>query len=207
MENKIKNSEEYLNSILGKKSGFSIPKNYFNTTEDAIEAKLVEEKFTKEKGFTIPENYFSPIKDGFETKLSEEKFTKEKGFTIPDAYFKELENDILAKVTKTKETKVISFKERVLKFIPIAAAASVILFIGLNSFVFNKTEELTLDSLSDVDIEYWLESNTLNTNDVTVILQEDLLEDDDFYFATLEDENIEDYINSIDNTSIFEELN
>ena len=179
MENKIKNSEEYLNSILGKKSGFSIPKNYFNTTEDAIEAKL-----------------------------SEEKFTKEKGFTIPDSYFKELENDILAKVSPTKkETKVISFKERILKFIPIAAAASVILFIGLNSFVFNKTEELTLDSLSDVDIEYWLDSNTINTNDVTVILQEDLLDEDDFYFATLEDENIEDYINSIDNTSIFEELN
>ncbi|ARV14547.1 hypothetical protein [Polaribacter sp. SA4-12] len=179
MENKIKNSEEYLSSILGKKSGFSIPKNYFSTTEDAIEAKLAEETFTKEKGFTIP-----------------------------DSYFKELENDILAKVTSTKkETKVISFKERVLKFIPIAAAASVILFIGLNSFVFNKTEELTLDSLSDVDIEYWLDSNTLNTNDVTLILQDDVLDDDDFYFATLEDENIEDYINSIDNSSILEELN
>ena len=179
MEDKIKNSEEYLNSILGKESGFSLPKNYFSTTEDAIEAKLVEEKFTKEKGFTIP-----------------------------DSYFRELENDILAKVSPTKkETKVISFKERILKFIPIAAAASVILFIGLNSFVFNKTEELTLDSLSDVDFEYWLDSNTLNTNDVTVILQEDLLDDDDFYFATLEDENIEDYINSIDNTSLFEELN
>lgn len=179
MENKIKNSEEYLNSVLGKESGFSIPKNYFSTIEDAIEAKLIEEKFIKEKGFTLP-----------------------------DSYFKELENDILAKVSSTKkETKVISFKERILKFIPIAAAASVILFIGLNSFVFNKTEELTLDSLSDVDIEYWLDSNTLNTNDVTVILQEDLLEGDDFYFATLEDENIEDYINSIDNVSIFEELN
>lgn len=179
MEDKIKNSEEYLNSILGKESGFSLPKNYFSTTEDAIEAKLVEEKFTKEKGFTIP-----------------------------DSYFRELENDILAKVSPTKkETKVISFKERILKFIPIAAAASVILFIGLNSFVFNKTEELTLDSLSDVDFEYWLDSNTLNTNDVTVILQEDLLDDDDFYFATLEDENIEDYINSIDNNSLFEELN
>jgi hypothetical protein len=208
MENKIKNSEEYLNSILGKKSGFSIPKNYFNTTEDAIEAKLVGEKFTKEKGFTIPENYFNTIENSFETKLSEEKFTKEKGFTIPDSYFKELENDILAKVSPTKkETKVISFKERILKFIPIAAAASVILFIGLNSFVFNKTEELTLDSLSDVDIEYWLDSNTIDTLDITIALEDDILEDDDFYFATLEDENIEDYINSIDNTSIFEELN
>ncbi|KGL63993.1 hypothetical protein [Polaribacter sp. Hel1_85] len=178
MENNIKNSEAYLNSVLGKESGFSIPKNYFNTTEDAIEAKIAEENFTKNKGFKVP-----------------------------DSYFKELENDILAKVTTTKkETKVISLKERILKAIPIAAAASVILFIGLNSFIFNKTEELTLDSLSDNEIENWLDTNILNTNDIALILNEDIFDENDFYFATLEDENIEDYINSIDNTSILNEL-
>ncbi len=209
MKHEIKNSEEYLSSILGKESGFSVPENYFNTIEDAFETKLTEEKFTREKGFSIPENYFSTIEDSIEAKLTEENFTKEKGFSIPDSYFKDLEDDILAKVTSTeKEAKVISFKDRILKLIPIAAAASVVLFIGLNSFVFNSTnKELTIDSLSDTDIEFWLDSNTLNTNDITLALGDDILEDDDFYFSSLEDENIEDYINSIDNTSIFEELN
>jgi hypothetical protein len=41
--------------------------------------------------------------------------------------------------------------------IPYAAAASIILFIEANSFVFTTDEELTVDSLSDlVEIEYYL---------------------------------------------------
>lgn len=179
MSKKIKNSVEYILKKNGKKTGFSVPSDYFNDLEETIAIKLLEKNFSKEHNFEVPATYFNNLEDTILASVSPEE----------------------------KETKVISFKERILKFIPIAAAASVILFIGLNSFVFNKTEELTLDSLSDVDIEYWLDSNTINTNDVTVILQEDLLDEDDFYFATLEDENIEDYINSIDNTSIFEELN
>ncbi|OAD44868.1 hypothetical protein [Polaribacter atrinae] len=179
MENKIKNSEEYLNSILGKETSFSLPKNYFDTIENAIETKLAEENIINENGFTAPDNYFN-----------------------------DLENEILAKVSSPKkETKVISFKERVLKMIPIAAAASIILFIGLNSFVFNKTEELTIDSLSDDDIEFWLNSTTLHTNDIAIVLENDVLEESDFYFSSLEDENIEDYMNSIDNTSFLNEIN
>lgn len=178
MENNIKNSEEYLNSILGKKNSFSLPKNYFDTIEDAIE-----------------------------TKLAEENLKKENGFTTPDNYFKDLENEILAQVSAPKkETKVISLKEKILKTIPFAAAASIILFIGFNSYVFNKTEELTIDSLSDDDIEFWINSNTLHTNDIAIVLENDILEESDFYFSSLEDENIEDYINSIDNTSFLNEI-
>ena len=179
MENKIKNSEEYSNSILGKKNSFSLPKNYFDTIEDAIDTKLAEENLTKENGFTTPDNYFKDLEDNILSKVSEPK----------------------------KEAKVISFKERILKIIPIAAAASIILFIGLNSFEFNKTEELTIDSLSDDDMEFWLNSATIHTNDIAIVLENDLLEESDFYFSSLEDENIEDYINSIDNTSFLNEIN
>ena len=99
MKHYIKNSEEYLNSISEKESGFCTPKNYFKTIEDSFEVKLIEKEFKKEEGFKIP-----------------------------DSYFTELENDILAKVLSTKkETKLISFKERVLKFIPMTAAAVIIL--------------------------------------------------------------------------------
>lgn len=179
MENNIKNSEAYLNSVLGKKTGFSKPKNYFNSIEEVIEAKLFEEKLNNENGFKTP-----------------------------NSYFKGLEDDILAKVLSPKiETKVISLKERILKFIPIAAAASVLLFIGLNSFVFNTTEKLTINSLTDDDIEYWLDGNNLSSIDITAVLGDDIIDENDFYFANIDDENIEDYINSIDNTTILNELN
>jgi hypothetical protein len=178
MERKIKNSIEYISKKAGKETGFSTPSNYLNNLEDTIAAKL-----------------------------SEENFTKENSFKVPDTYFNNLEDSILAKVT-SKETKVISFKERILKLIPIAAAASVVLFIGLNSFVFNTTDKLTIDSLSDDDIEFWLDSNTLTPHDIVFVLEDDVLEDNDFSFSTIKDETIEDYIyNTIDNTDLLNEIN
>ncbi|MCG1036315.1 hypothetical protein [Polaribacter sargassicola] len=177
MENKIKNSEEYLNSKLGKKNSFSIPKNYFDTIDDVIDLKITEEKLPKENSFKVPDNYF-----------------------------KNLEDNILSKVTEKKEPKVITLKTRLFKVIPFAAAASVILFIGLNSFIFNKTDDFTLDSLSEQEIENWLEYNPMNSNDIALVLQEDILSEDDFSFSSIKDETIEDYINSIDNYSLFEEL-
>ena len=86
------------------------------------------------------------------------------------------------------------------------AAAVIILFVGLNSFIFNTTEDFTTDSLSEIDIEYWLDSNTLDTYEISITIEDVVLDENDFYLANLEDKTIEDYINSIDNTSIFEEL-
>ena len=86
------------------------------------------------------------------------------------------------------------------------AAAVIILLVGLNSFVFNTTEDFTPDSLSEIDIEYWLDSNTLDTYEISITIEDVVLDENDFYLANLEDKTIEDYINSIDNNSIFEEL-
>ena len=179
MENEIKNSENYINNKVGKGTGFSTPSNYFDDLEDVITTKISQENFAKETAFKTPENYFI-----------------------------NLENNILAEITlKEKEVKVISFKERILKLIPIAAAASVVLFIGLNSFVFNTNEELTLDTLSDNDIEYWLDVNTLNSTDIALVLENEILDENEFSFTDIKDETIEDYINSIDNSSLLNEIN
>lgn len=181
MSNNKKNSEEFLNSISRKKNGFSIPKNYFNTIEEVINVKLIEERFKNKSGFDIP-----------------------------NRYFKEFEEDLLAKVLSpslVNEAKVISFKERILKIIPVTVAASVLLFIGLNSFVFDKTAELTLDSLSENEIEYWLNNSDIYLNDIVIVLAENILEENDFYFSTIEDETIEQYMYSIDNYYLLNELN
>ncbi|PQJ82232.1 hypothetical protein [Polaribacter glomeratus] len=179
MDKEIKNSVNYISKKTCINTGFSTPADYFNKLEAVIDAKLSEKKLPKENGFKTPDNYFNTI-----------------------------ENSVLSKVLPSaKEVKIISFKDRVLKLIPYAAAASIILFIGLNSFVFKTDEELTMDSLSDVEIEYWLDSNTLFTNDISIVLEDDLLEENDFYFTTIKDETIEDYINSIDNIALFNEIN
>ena len=81
------------------------------------------------------------------------------------------------------------------------------MFIGLNSFYFNKTQELTLDSLSDNDIEFWLDSNTLNSNDISYVFQDNILDENELNFATIEDKNIEDYIHFINDDSLLNELN
>ena len=90
----------------------------------------------------------------------------------------------------------------------IAAAASIILFIGLNSFVFKTNKALTLDSLSNDDFEFWLDSNTITTSEVALVLEDDILDENDFYFLTIKDETIEDYLNnSIDYKDLLNEIN
>jgi hypothetical protein len=164
----------------------------------------ISKKTSKKTGFSAPLDYFNNLEEVIGAKLYEEQLPKENGFKVSDTYFNNLEDNVLAKVSfSKKETKIISFKE----VIPYATAASIVLFIGLNSFVFNTDKELTLDSLSDTDIEYWLDSNTLNTNDISIIFEDDLLEENDFYFTTIKDETIEEYINSLDNIALFNEIN
>ena len=178
MNKEIKNSVKYISKKAENKTGFSSPSDYFNNLEEAVAVKLSEEKFTKENSFEVPDTYFN--------KLEDRVFT----------------NVISAK----KEITIVSFKDRVLKMIPIVAAASIVLFIGLNSFLFNTTEELTLDAISDDEIELWLDLSFLTTNEIAIALDDYLLDVNVFYFST--NKNIEDYINnSIDYLDLLDEIN
>lgn len=178
MENEIKHSVDFISKKAGKKNNFSIPTNYFEGLEDNISLLLSENKFDKKNAYKVPETYFNNIEDL-----------------------------ILTKVTpKEKKTQVVSFKKHILKLIPYAAAASVALFISLNSFILNTNEGLTFDAISDDEIEYWLDENTISTTEIGIILEDEIANENSFYFTDLEDESIEDYINSTDNNSLLNEL-
>ena len=179
MENEIKHSLNFISKKIGNKPGFSVPTNYFEGLEFDIESKISEQNFNKKTAFKIPEDYFN---------------------TVEDRILKDV-------IIHKKPVKVISLKDRILKAIPYAAAASIILFIGLNAFVFNSDNELTVDAISDNDIEYWLNENTAHTNDIATFFEDDILQENTFSFTEIKDENIEDYINSIDNSYFFNELN
>lgn len=166
--------------------------------------QFITDKVGKSTSFTTPKDYFDTFENSFYNKLAEENLPKRTGFSTPETYFETLEETVLSKVLE-KETKVISLKERLLKVIPIAAAASILLFIGLNTFLFKTNKSITLDNLSDSDIEYWMSTNNINYNDIVLVLQDDLLKDNDFSLTNIKSETIEDYIISTDNTNLFNE--
>ena len=178
MNNELKHSEDFLKKKLGKTPSFSVPKNYFDDVEHDISTKISSSFFSEKPGFKVPDSYF----ENLEFKITE-----------PESVIQ-------------KKTKVISFKERLLRVSPYIAAASIVLFICLNTFIFNGTEDFTFDSVSDTEIEYWLDENTVSTNEVAILLENDILEENAFSMTEIEDETIEDYLNSIDQSSILNDF-
>ncbi|GAB7257601.1 hypothetical protein [Polaribacter sp. OB-PA-B3] len=178
MENNIKNSEDFLKSVIKKNTGLSAPKNYFENAEDKFSAFLKEEKFPKENGFSIPNNYFDALEDS-----------------------------ILNKVNTPKKGKVISLKDRIIKFIPVAAAACVALFLSINFYNNFKTDEINFDSLAEVDIENWVIENAsdISDEDFATLIHNEVNNENDFAFASLNNTDIENYIIDSDNTSLLNE--
>ena len=176
MDKKQKHTIDFINQKTGKKTGFKTPDNYFNEIEETIYSSLFIENLPKEKGFKTPDNYFDKIETSVLSKLSLEKSTN---------------------------TKVISLRKRVLQYIPAAAAASVLLFIGINYF---NTQKITFDDITVADVESWYENGYGNTNTdelATVINPSDIEED---ILSSISDENLEDYLYTIDNNTLLNEI-
>lgn len=176
METNLKNSENYLNSVS-----------------------------KKEPGFSTPENYFSDAEDRFSSFLSEEKIPKKTAFKTPDAYFENLENIILNKaLTSEKEVKVISLKQRLLEFIPIAAAACIVLFLGLNAYTFNESENISFENLADNEIENWMTNNIslLSENDLAMTYTELDFDESDMILNSISNDELENYLSNQDNISL-----
>ena len=173
MNNEIKHSEDFIRNTIGNKTGFTTPKNYLNEFENNTFSTFLENNIQKETKFNIPSDYFN-----------------------------NLEEKILAKVSsEVKEVKVISFKDRVLRFIPAVAAASVLLFIGLNYFTNTKT---TFDDITIADLETWYENDieNINSSELAMVFETADFEEDTFSETIIKNENLEEYLNSIDHTSL-----
>lgn len=180
MENKIKNSEQYLNSILGEENSFSIPKNYFNNAEERLLNFLLEDKLPKDKPFSTPISYFNSLEDTLITKIKSEE----------------------------KTTKIIPLKERFGKLFPIAIAASIILSIGVTYFSTFYNNELSFDHLDKNDIETWIleHPSEMTSQDIATFIPIENINGTDFAYTDINDEDIEDYIIYNDST-ILNEIN
>lgn len=168
----------------------------------------IEKVIPEETGFKTPKNYFEKFEDKIFLKLSEDKFPKESGFETPHLYFDNIDEKILEKVIlKEKRSKVYSLKKRAFKMITYSAAASIILFIALNIFLTNNKQEINIDSLTESDIEFWISNNEINYDDIAIILEEEILNEDDFSLTSIKNESIEDYLISRNSPSILTEIN
>ena len=163
---------------------------------------FLKHNFGDKKSFTTPDSYFDEVEDNFFMKLKEESLPKGNSFTTPNNYFESLEDTLLNKIQDKKELKVISLKSRILKFTSYAAAASVVLFIVLNSFVFNTNNSVTFDSLNESDIEFWIDNEDIFTGDLATVYKDDLESANALFFTEIQDEQIEDYLINTDSDLI-----
>lgn len=177
MDKQLKNTVDFINNKVGNKTGFSVPKNYFKEMEGDFFSSKTTVQLSKENTFKTPTNYFDTV-----------------------------EYNILAKLQlKTpKEVKIVSLYKKILKFIPIAAAASVLLFIGLNYFNINNKDRF--NTITQADVASWYEDGYGNTdnNELAIALEASDFEEN--ILPSIEDENLEDYLNTIDSTTILNEI-
>lgn len=169
--------------------------NKLKNSEDFIREK------TLDTGFSAPQNYFDGVEDGFSIRLLEETLPKKQGFKTPDSYFDALEGAILHKVKKPKTVKVIPFRRRFTKMIPVAAAAVIALLV-----VFNMPSDIE-DPTPD-EIANWFENDIYRiSNDDISLAFEDIDLDEDVVDTTIDIDAIETYLENIDTSSLLNEIN
>ena len=175
MEQEINKSEAFLKSVLQNSTGFSVPKDYFDTAEDRFSSFLIEKELPEETGFFVPENYFQTV-----------------------------EKSILKKTGFKKEIKVISLKSKFLKYIPVAAVASIALFLSINYFTSSNDSEINFDLLERTDIENWIveNSNELSDKDFITLLHNEISNENDFALTDLQNDAIEEYMINTEENSL-----
>jgi len=156
-----------------------------------IDLNLLKAKGT---GFTVPKGYFVSLESKVLSKVSPD---------IPTDYFDNLEDKVFKRIEKEVKypVKVISLRQKIIRrYAPLLAAASVVLFIGLNFY--NNSNTLSFDSLDSAAINNWLEDANYNTSDSYVLGE--LLDADDISSltasntSTLNDAQLLDYLDNTD---------
>ncbi|MDG2193922.1 MAG: hypothetical protein P8K77_03525 [Polaribacter sp.] len=175
MNKELHNSIDYIRNKTQNEHGFSVPENYLDTVDEILLSKLIEKQLPIENGFVVSEDYFDTMEASLFSNIN---FPK-------------------------KESKVISIRKRITRYIPSAAAASVLLFFGLNYF--SLTTTTSFDDISFSDIDHWFDQGDLDLNTTNTFFidadftENNLLEDD-----SLSDEDLLEYLSTIDNSTLTE---
>ncbi|MFT4643313.1 MAG: hypothetical protein ACI89R_001158 [Candidatus Azotimanducaceae bacterium] len=193
-DKELKNIAPLLYQLKKMGSGFSVPKNYFETVETTIGFDIFSAN--KEQVFKTPENYFETIEDSVLNHIHK----TDAAFSIPEGYFDTIEDNVLEKINK--EHKVISLKNRIVKqFIPFIAAASLLLFISLQFFNTHDTDLFA--SLETSEIENWIENDELGLNSYEIASLYDDIDIENLDINSLyDDDEMLNYLNEVDVESL-----
>ncbi len=145
-------------------------------------------------GFGTPKGYFETVENAVFENLQESVFS------VPQGYFDTVEDAVFEKIND--ETRVISFKRRFAKrIIPIAVAASLLLFVTLQIFNPNKKDIFAQIEISE--IENWIENGDLELSpyEIAAAYEDIDLEILDFS-NTYNDDDLINYFNGMDIESI-----
>ena len=130
------------------------------------------------------------MENNVQKKLDQEKIQKETGHKVPEAYFETIEDRVIAKLKDEKPVaKVIDFRSILLKrIIPFAVAASLLLFLVLNS----NHEDISLDNVATTEIEQWIDNDliALDSYEIAEVYSDVELDNQDIFA----DEEIMDYL-------------
>ena len=154
----------------------------------------------KDSGFDIPEGYFDAVEDQFSAKLREESLPDKSGYDIPVGYFDGLEDVIVSKLKLPKKGKVIPLRTRILRVSSIAAVFAIMLTV-----YFSVPNEVATPS-SD-EIATWIDENIgdIDTEYIVGAFDEETTLDESFFEDSLENNNIENYLDENDTYILIEE--
>ncbi len=190
----LKNNAPTLYGLQKLKHGFIIPDGYIETIEEVVLSLLFLDTLDKKHTFKTPKNYFNSVESSVFEKIADENAV------IPEDYFNTIEDKVFKKIGN--EPKVISIKRNlILKFVPIAIAASILLIFTLQ--LFNSTNTNQFTTLNTSEIEQWISNGEIDIEayEIASIYNTINIEDLTIYNDYQEDE-ILNYLNEIDVASI-----
>ncbi|MFD0989607.1 hypothetical protein ACFQ1R_05830 [Mariniflexile jejuense] len=85
----------------------------------------------KKTGFKVPKDYFESLEDSILSDLKLKELSPKSGYTTPDNYFNTLEDNIINTINQTKEVKVVKLITWRKAAYATAVAASLILMINV----------------------------------------------------------------------------
>ncbi|CAM1365800.1 hypothetical protein [Tenacibaculum xiamenense] len=170
---------------------------------------FLDKKTKKENGFAVPENYLND----FDAKVLNQKsvnLSNQTPFKAPDSYFDSLEETLFEKIKgeDTSKQKVIPLYKRLVQLVPTAAAAAVLIFAG---YMYTKTTgAIDFNSISSSEIENLYENGYIDTSgdELIVALDETDInfEIETFDSIVLDYENMEDYLDNLEENTIINEI-
>ncbi|PTX62855.1 hypothetical protein C8N46_102255 [Kordia periserrulae] len=157
-----------------------------------------KELHSKKTGFSTPKDYFNSFEDRlFERMKTESVIPTETGFQTPDAYFDSLEDQLSEKLfTTNKTTKVIPLqrKRRYIHYLSYVAAACVVLLIAFHFF--SGKDDLTIDNIANSEINSFIENDliALNNYDVLTVYEEENVDVTSIFEVKLNETETIDYL-------------